>query len=458
MNDKLLTWGEKMSKSISEKCAELISDLDFAKLDENTVRLAKWCFMDWLGCTIAGFNSPEGRSILEFVESQVGGDERSSVIGSQMRTSPMFSALINGYTSHIHEMDDVHKEAVLHPGATVIPAAFAVAEAEGKSGRDLIEAIVVGYDVALRAGKAVMPSHYKIWHTTGTCGAFGAVAAVGKLLGLSKEELVNALGNVGSITGGLWEFLNDNAMTKYLHCGNAAMNGVLIGDLSRFGITGARRIFEGEKGFIRAMSGEEKWEEVFSDLGDYYLINETTFKPYASCRHTHSAINATILLRDKHQIKLPDVQDITLETYDTAIEIAKNNDSYSDMRSAKFSMIYCMATALKKGRLSIFDFTENDLNDTEVQRVAHSIMIEVNPEFNAVFPGKWPARVKIRTGDGIYESLVEYPKGDPGHMTEEDIVSKFNQILEPYVNKEARDKYVEAILRLEDVENVVTLI
>lgn len=447
-----------MSKeTISEKCAKFILDLDYSKLDERTIQISKWCILDWLGCVITGLNTQEGNSLLRFVSDQPNGDKRSSIIGSNLRTSPAYSSLLSGYNCHIHEIDDVHNEAILHLAAPIISAALSISESERKTGKELIEAIVAGYDVTIRIGKSVMPSHYKFWHATGTCGAFGSTAAVSKLLGLSQKEIVNAIGNIGSITGALWEFINDNAMTKYLHCGNAAMKGVLIADMCRYGITGAKKIIEGEKGFIKAMSSENKWEDVFTDLGKKYLINETTFKPYASCRHTHSAIEATIMLKKEYKINPADVKEIVLETYDTAVDVARNNHSYSDMRSAKFSMVYCIATALKKGRLSMFDFTENDLKDSEIKRLASNTKIIVNKGFNEVFPKRWPARVKVVTGKDTYESMVENPKGDPGYIYEEDIISKFIEITEPYLTKEKQNNYIKTILNIEDVEDCYTL-
>jgi 2-methylcitrate dehydratase PrpD len=158
-----------------------------------------------------------------------GGSPQATLLPGGEKSSALNVALGNGIASHILELDDVHRGAIVHCGAVVMPAALATAERLHANGRKLIEAIVAGYEVAIRIGEAVSPSHYYYWHNTGTCGTFGACAAAGKLLGLEPEQLVWALGNAGTQAAGLWEFLRDGAMSKHLHPGKAAQNGISQG-------------------------------------------------------------------------------------------------------------------------------------------------------------------------------------------------------------------------------------
>ena len=160
------------------------------------------------------------------------------------------AALVNAAASHAVEMDDVHKASILHPAAPVIPAALAMAEREGASGREFLAAIVVGYEVAIRVGEAMGPSHYRFWHTTGTCGIFGAAAAAAKILGLSKPEVAMALGSAGTQAAGLWEFLSDGAMSKQLHPAKAAADGLLAALVGRAGIHGGDSDLRGREGIL----------------------------------------------------------------------------------------------------------------------------------------------------------------------------------------------------------------
>ena len=153
-----------------------------------------------------------------------GGAPQATLIPYGEKTSALNAALANGIACHILELDDVHRGAIIHAAAAVMPAALAAAQLIRSNGRALVEAIVVGYEVAIRVGEAVTPSHYYFWHTTATCGTFGACAAACKLLALDKEQTVWALGNAGTQAAGLWEFLRDGAMSKHLHPGKAAQN------------------------------------------------------------------------------------------------------------------------------------------------------------------------------------------------------------------------------------------
>src|SRR6185295_16403667 len=154
------------------------------------------------------------------------------------RASAAGAALANGVASHILELDDVHKGSTLHAAAPIIPAALAVAEREHASGRAFLLAVALGYEAALRVGEAVNPSHYRFWHPTGTAATFGAAVAAGSLLGLPSAKMLDALGSAGTQAAGLWEFNADGAMSKHLHPGKAAFNGVLAADLARLGFSG----------------------------------------------------------------------------------------------------------------------------------------------------------------------------------------------------------------------------
>lgn len=443
-----------MKDSLTMKGAQYINGLFYDNLPEDVVNCAKLCILDFLGCAISGSSTVEGKIINELAV-ETSGKTEATLVGEGSKVSLLNGALANGYNCHINEVDDVHKKSILHPGAPVIAAALATAEVEKKTGKEFIEAIIAGYEIVLRIGEAVSPSHYNYWHTTGTCGTFGATASAGKLLNLTKDQLVDALGNAGSQAAGLWQFIEDNAMTKYLHCGKAAFNGVLSALLARKGFTGAKRILEGDKGFVKATSKEKNPEKNFVTLGQHYKIMETSFKPYASCRHTHSTIEAVITLKNKYKLDINKVDRIKIDVYKTATKIACNNEKYEDARAARFSLTYCAAAALYLGDVSLEAFAPKYLNNAEILQLARKISINVADDLEGLYPEKWPARVIIEVEGKTFEEVVEYPKGDPENpFTWEDFENKFLN-LTAKVLKEKDARYIMAqCMELERIKDM----
>lgn len=440
-------------KNITESCAGFINGLKYEDIDQNTVEFTKKCIIDWMGCVLSGSSTEAGGIIHEFVYEQ-GGPPVATMIGEFKKTTNLNAALVNAYNCHIYELDDVHKKSIIHPAAPIISAAFGLAESLGKDGKSLITAIVAGYDIAVRVGETVTPSHYMYWHSTGTCGTFGAAAASANLLGLTKTQTLYSLGNAGTQAAGLWEFLEDKAMSKYLHCGKAAMNGMIASLLAKKNFTGATRILEGNRGFFRAYSEATDFESSFEGMGKQFKINETVFKPYASCRHTHPSVDGALKLRKQHDIKFEDIEEVNIDTYDTVLKIAGNQE-FTDSRSAKFSLIYCVAAALKHGKLGINEFSDNNLNDQGVAALARKIKVTIPDEINSQYPDKWMAHVTIKTSKGNFETLIDYPKGDPENtLTHEETDNKFMELATLKISSNKAKELLERCKKIETVKNM----
>ncbi len=445
------------NKTISAKCATFVSELSYAKLPDDVKQRAKDCLIDFVACTIGGFYTPEGEMITEYAQENKE-SQQATIIGNWSKNSVYNAALANAYNCHILECDDIHKSSVIHGAAPIIAAALAVAEKQKSTGEELIEAIVAGYEVAFRVGEAVMPSHYSIWHNTATCGGFGSAAAVGKLLKLNEEQLVDAIGNAGTQASGLWEFLSDNAMSKYLHCGRAACNGFLAATLAKKGVTGAKRIIEGPQGFVAATSKEQNPESKFEDLGVKYKIMENGFKPYATCRHIHSTIDAVLHLKKQHGFTADDVKEVNVNVYRVATEVAKNNVVFPDARSAKFSIVYCATVALCYGAVSVDYFTVEYLKNEKLLDFAKKFKVNVSEELTKEYPKKWMSNVVIEKNDGeILEYTVDYPKGDAENpFTEEDFKTKFLDLSEKSIGKDKANTILEKCKNVESVKDMST--
>lgn len=443
----------------TQQLAAFACRLSYGSLAPNAVRMAKLALLDWVASAVAGGREAPARMALKVIREQ-GGSPQATLLSEGEKTSCLNAALFNGLASHILELDDVHRGAIIHAGAAVLPAALAVAEMTRAGGRQLLEAIVVGYEVAIRIGEAVTPSHYYYWHTTGTCGTFGAAAAAGKLLGLNEEQMVWALGNAGTQAAGLWEFLADGAMSKHLHPGKAAQNGILAALLAREGFTGATRILEGERGFCRATAPQFDLSKLTAELGERpYRVEENSFKIHASCRHTHPAVDVVLDLAKRHNLYPAWVTSVTVRTYRTALHITANHQPTS-VYAAKFSLPFCVALALVKRRCALADFTPENLFHPEVRELMDRVNLVADAELDALHPERWPAVVEISTKDGrVYTGRTDFPRGDPENpLTEEELREKFYGLVAGPWGEEKAKALSTAVLQLEEIEDVAGLL
>ena len=445
----------------SRVLARFIADVEFEDLPEKAVECAKLCVLDTVAAMVAGSRAEPVDMMFDVVASS-GGAPEATVVARGAKLPCLSAALVNGTMAHAVEMDDVHKGAIIHPGAVIVPAALAIAEREGADGQALITAVVVGYDVAIRLGECVGQSHYRYWHTTGTCGTLGAAAAACKVLGLDEEATLNALGNAGDQAAGLWQFLKDGAMSKLLHTGKAAFDGLLAALLADRGFTGAREIIEGDAGFCEATSDDYDLGRLTAGLGEVFKITEVSLKPYPSCRFTHAPIDAALALREEHGPGPEDVERVEVATHSQAVRIAGNPRPRTPYE-AKFSIHYCVAISLLKGRPGLADFSEELLADERVRELMGKIEVFVDPEIDAQFPAKWPARVRIRTRDGrVLEALVEHPLGDPENpMSFEDVEAKMADLARGVLAEEKVEeaaRLVRGLERLGDVGELMELL
>lgn len=440
---------------VTSKLVEFICKTGFEDLSPASVEMAGLAILDWMGSAAAGSKQSPAQMMLEVVE-ELGGVPEATVLAGGQRTSCLNAALVNGAISHIVELDDVHRASIIHPAAVVIPAALAAAEKEHVGGKELITAVVVGYEVAIRVAEAITPSHYYYWHTTGTCGTFGAAAAAAKILRLEADRVTWTLGNAGTQAAGLWEFIADGAMSKHLHPGKAAMNGLLAALLARRGFTGASRILEGERGFCRATASEINFDRITSRLGGgSYKIEDISYKIHSSCRHTHPAVDVALDLSRKNKLTPDDVQSIRVKTYKTALNITANYTPDNNY-AAKFSLPFCVSLAIKEGRVSPDLFTDSALTDPVIRSLMERVELEADPELDARYPELWPAALVIRTISGeVLEGHIDCPRGDPENpVTVDELEEKFLALASGPWGKSRAERAMALCRNLADVSDV----
>lgn len=453
------------SAGVSRTLAAFAATTRYEEIPAPVIADAKLAILDWFGSALAGALEPPAR-IARAVVRSLGASDDATVFPAG-RSSTAGAALANGVASHILEFDDVHKGSTMHAAAPILPAAFAMAEREHADGRALLRAAVLGYDAGLRVGEAVNPSHYAFWHPTGTAATFGAAVAAGSLLRLDTDQMLDALGSAGTQAAGLWEFNADGAMSKHLHPGKAAFNGILAADLARHGFTGATRILEGERGFFRATSTAHDASRVTVGLGSQWKISENCYKLHSCCGHTHTAIDTAQDLRAQQGWRGDDAIDAIKQ-----IEIALYGPGYDVVRrmnprtsyQAKFSVAYCVAAALIEGHagLAQFDpmrFDADGVRHSGIAALLQRTHVAADPALSACYPERWPARVTLRLANGeTITGYADYPRGNPENPASlATLEAKFRALVEPRYDAVLADRVIDAVRTLDCCPDVAPL-
>jgi 2-methylcitrate dehydratase PrpD len=411
------------------KLAHWAANVKTSDLPENALNRASELLLDWVGAALAGSVQPLAAMADSVLEENIAGLGATVLKGPLKKATPLWAAFLNGFNSHILEIDDTHQGSLFHPGAVVMSSALALGEKYKVSGLELLAAIVVGYEVAIRIAEVAGGKHYQYWHTTGTCGTFGAAATAVRILRLNQEQMVSAIGMAGTQAAGLWQFLPDQATCKPLHPAKAAFNGILAAMLAERGLTGPHHILEGEKGFFKATADCSRLDLLLQGLGERYTILEVSIKPYASCRHSHALIDAALDIAGRPGFQYQNIKKVKIRTYQTAIDIAGGNGVYpSTPIEAKFNSIYCISLALSRKQVVAKDFEPGVIQeDRFIKELYPKITLEKGEEFERQFPEKWAARMEVEMEDGEFlTSEVNFPKGDPHNpLDNQELRSKF---------------------------------
>ncbi|GGR33855.1 2-methylcitrate dehydratase [Deinococcus ruber] len=431
-------------------------------IPEAVIEDARRSILDGLGSLLAGSLEPQAQMIQQVVRGL--GQSGDATVFSAGASSAAGAALANGVATHILELDDIHKGSTIHAAAPVIPAALAVAEREHLGGPAFLRAVVLGYEAALRIGEAVNPSHYRHWHPTGTVATFGAAAAAGHLLTLGASQMLDALGSAGTQAAGLWEFNASGAMSKTLHPGKAAMNGVLSADLARLGFTGAATILEGPRGFFAATTAHSEPGRVTDRLGEIWKVSENGYKLYSCCGHTHTAIDAVLGLRSEHgwtaEWLLEHLREVRLLTYAPGWEIVSERWPVTPYQ-AKFSLSYVVSVALLEGAVGLTQFGAerfgpDGVRDAGLASLLKRVRPAVSEDLTTMYPAAWPARVEIELQDGqVLRASGDFPRGNQENpVSTAALEDKFRGLVEPRLGRAVTEVALDLVRHLERVADL----
>ncbi|MCD8566313.1 MAG: MmgE/PrpD family protein [Burkholderiaceae bacterium] len=436
----------------SATLASFAAQLKFADIPEAVVRRFEDLLLDTMSSILAGSKACPVLNMAQFAKVMGPAEGASEDFVRRTHSSPYFAAMVNAASAHFVEQDDVHNGAVFHPAAVVIPPALAVAQAIGASGKDFITACVAGYEVGIRIGEFLGRPHYKIFHTTATAGTIASAAAVGRLLQLTPEQMLNAFGSAGTVTGGLWEFLRDAADSKQLHTGHAASTGLQAAYLAKEGFTGAKRILEGKQGLGAAMTKDADSLKLVDRLGSRWALAETSFKFHASCRHTHPAADALQKAMQDNKLSIHDIDSVVAHVHQGAIDVLGPVTDPQTVHQSKFSMgtVLGLIAAKNTADLASFDAV---LGDDTISEFRQRVTMVLDPEIDDAYPQRWIGKVTVTTRDGkTFTTVVQEPKGDPGNTLSRPELEEKAMRLGTYQSAATKDEVTSIIGKVWQIE------
>ncbi len=443
---------------MEQDLARFVEKTTYDNLPDEVIHQAKICILDLVGTACAGAMALPGHVITEIIE-EAGGSPQAVLIGRKEKVPALNAALGNGLYAHALELDDLHRQSILRPGSPIIPAALAAAEKVGASGKELITAIVVGYEVGIRIAEAMTPSHYNYWHTTGTCGTFAAAIAAGKVMNLSGNQLIDALGHAGTQAAGLMElhYSPEGMMSKPLHASKAAQNGLFSAMLASGGYTSTKTMLSGEKGFLRVFAPKAKMEKITEGIGTDFKIMQISFRLFASTRHTHAGIDLALRLREKG-IKPEDIELLRIQTYGVARDLV-GEPFPETIYEAKFSLPFCVSTALVYGHVGIEDFTEERLHDHTLEELMSHCTVEVDPLLDAHYPEKWAAKLNVILRNGTVDhEQTDFPRGDPENKVSlEELHTKFRRLSSLLLPPSKIEAWLGQISKVETFDDIADM-
>lgn len=441
-----------IEREITKALADFVYTLGPADLNDKVIDSAKMLTLDGFGNEIGAFGQTAPGLLYQTLEvKRLSGP--STVVGYGTKTSAIFAACMNAMLAHTRDVDAAHRDALTKTGAAVTPAVFAVGEACGATGEELLLATVVGYELMIRMGLAFNPSHRKRgFHSTSTLGAFGTAAAAGRLLGLTPGQMANAFGIAGTQAAGLTAFIDTPSMIKPFNVAKGVLNGVLAASLAKNGFTGPDDILESEEGFIHAYTDHVDTKRLFDRLGRHFHMTETGFKPHAACRYVHTLIDGALQLKKQHRIDPEQIERVDAGLSGLAYRQC-NIETPQTVASAQGSAQFSIAASLTAGgeTLSVEDFT-TAFADPVAWAVNKKVTLRVLDDVD--YMSRFSAlRIRLKEGRSC-EVKVELPKGEPENpMTKDEIREKYRKQAEPVVGKRNADSIYENLMNLEQLKD-----
>jgi 2-methylcitrate dehydratase PrpD len=410
----------------ADTIARFVAETPGDRIPGDAIARARDCVIDTVGCILGGVRLDAGRVVMDAIEDGAVA-EAATVVGTGRRAALCQAAFANAVLASALDFDDGHQGSVTHPGAPVIPAAMAAAEVRKRSGRDLLAAVVIGYEIAIRAAAVLNARPAERSYGSGAPGAYGAAASVARLLGLDAPRVRHALSIARChLPAAPVDRVREGAMVKE-SVGWGAFTGAMAARLAEKGFTGpGAGLDEPPHGPRPDASGS-----LLADLGVRYRISEVYVKRFPACLMTHTALEAVLELRRRHGIRSNDVAGVTVWTQRAAARL--DDPAPRSAEAAQYSIPYTVAAALVDGALGVDRMIEDGLGDPRVLDLATRVTVRHDPDLDAVYPERRPARVSLRTvGGAVHHHEVRVLRGSSeAPLTSADMDAKFLGLVEP---------------------------
>ena len=439
---------------VTARLSEYVVTAKYDDLRASVRKEAIRTFFNYVGGAVGGSHE-ETVQIAVAALGPFCGPPQAAIFGRRERFDLMNAAFVNGVSSHVHDYDDTHLKTIIHPGSPVISAAMAVAEYRPLSGKDFLNAIVIGIEVALRLGNSVYPDHYdRGWHITGTCGVLGAAAAAGKILGLSQQQMIWALGLAASTPVGLRESFG--SMNKSFNPGKAASDGIFAVLLAARNFTSSDGMIEAKRGWANAVSTKQDYGEITDELGVRFESALNTYKPFACGIVLHPAIDAAIQLRNADGLKADQISRVELRVHPLVLELTGKRAPMTGLEG-KFSVYHAVAIALIQGMAGPKQFTDRVVHDPAVVALRGKVIATADPGIKAE---QVDMTIVLNDGRKVHK-FIEHAVGSVEvPMTDRELESKFADLAEGILPQAQTRRLIEAcwnIERLADASDIVRL-
>lgn len=423
-------------------------------LPERVIAQAKKCLLDYVGVTNAG--AFEAEQQMHSYLAHAAGNGGASVIGASRSADVLSAAFANGFHAHVMELDDGHRFGMIHLAAPIISAVLAAAQTENASGDAVLKGIVMGYEAAVRLAISIQPEHKKRgFHTAGTCGTIGAAVGAGFVLGLNSHQMKAAVSAAGASAAGLLEIQENSSELKPYNTGHAAMSGVNAAYIGLSGFAGPDDILGGQRGMANILAAGADKEKLTASQ-DYYEIERIYLKPYAACRHCHSAIEAAMTLRKETSLLPEEIKKIQVNTYKLAVK-GHDHTQILGTASAKLSIPYSVAAAYLLCDCGPDTFSQEKTEDEKILALTGKVKVVESKEFSDLSPAKRIAEVQITDFDGkCYQCRVDYAKGDPENpMSVYEVEDKFRMLMGLSGKADMAEKIQQAVYHIETESTIL---
>lgn len=442
--------------------AKFVVDLRFKKLPHEVTEHMKMHVIDIMGVGLFGSTQPWSKILTSFVR-EIGGKEESTVWGSDLKTSCVNAALANGTMCHGFELDDAHRTSLSHPGPVTLPPSLAFAERKGGvSGEEFVTALVAGYEVCSRVGMCMGSAHFlRGFHPVGTIGPFGSVAAVGKLMGLDEEQMVDAMGIAASQSAGL-AAAQYGGMVKRLHAGKASQSGMIAAMLAQRGFTGIKDVLEVDfGGFCKTLSDKHDLTRITEDLGKDYQVLHTGYKPYSCVASNHTALDALKELMEEHREVTVDAVEKILVRASKATHLHVGWEyKPHEVITAQSNLPYGLAVMILEGDAFVDQFTEEKIRDPRILQYTKKVEVVHDPEIDQRGEKyRHAIKLELRLKDGrSFRKDIDFATGSPENpWGREQCLNKFRRLAVRVIENDKAEKLINMVERIEDLDDVSVL-